>query len=249
MMYNKVMGTFSFINVLDVVAIVFVVVFVIIGFVRGFLKSVFSLVGLILGVSAAVIFSAKLGGFIGGLFGFQEKLADLLSESFFSDSVFQISLSGGGVNDVMFTYLPDVVAKQLSSLLASIESTPDMTLASFLSVSVSSFIFTGLAFVLIMALVSLAVMLVYQIFKASILKIKIIGGLNRVLGGILYLILAFFNLYLALLIASFFGPNVAEMMDQSFFLGFFYNNNPLPFLLGKSLSLLIEKLLVASPIA
>lgn len=122
------------------------------------------------------------------------------------------------------------------------ESGVSQSLGYYLSCSLASLTFVAIGFVAIFA-VGLIVLLIAKIVGKAINKWKVIGPMNRLLGGILGIVIGFIDVSLlsALLVSLSSYTPIYNWLDQMLFLSddsiytigkMFYNNNFLELLMG-----------------
>lgn len=253
MVYNGYMGTLfllaekidlSAISIVDIVVGVILILMLVYGLARGFSRIVLKFVVSIVALVCAYFFGAKLGNLFGSIFDVQTRVQELLFDKVFASEIFHVTISQTEqVQAILSERFPEIICELITTFLQNANIPQDVALGSFLSITIAASIFTVLGFVIVFTVVSLLFSAVSRLFQATLLKIHLFGFLDRLLGGVLELLIGFLYLYIILMIGSLFGEGFTNLLDGSYFVKFLYDHNFLIDILKDSLAGIINNIL------
>lgn len=179
--------------IVDVAIVAAIVIFAIIGLKKGLIKSVLSIFSW--GVCLLIaIFTAKyVAGWINGIYNFSNLIGNGISKNlikmneFFAQSVNVYEATG---KDSLIAAIPNNINKALAQLIKVVFNNTDVNMAS--TDSIGSIVGASLGHVCMVIIAGILVFVILKIVIALLTKlfnnlerIKVIGGLNKILGLIL----------------------------------------------------------------
>ncbi|MBE5740980.1 MAG: CvpA family protein [Clostridiales bacterium] len=178
--------------IIDAAIIVIVLIFGIIGLKKGFLKSILSLFSWIVCIAVAVFTTKYVTSWINGIFDFSNLIGTSISNtlqntneffartinSFASKDEILSTLNSLDINSL----LKQLVSAVFSNTAVNMESAE--TVGSLVGASLGHICMLIITAVLIFIVLKLIVALLYKLFD-NIERIKILGGLNKILGLVL----------------------------------------------------------------
>lgn len=151
-------------------------------------------------------------------------------------TVLQYMLNVSGIPSFLHEFVGDFVLNALP------ESGATQPLAYYLAVSVTSLVFIAIAFAAVFV-VGLLLLLILKHFAKKLNHAKVVGPINRILGGVLGCVIGVFYVALisAALVSISSNSNVYDMLEKTLHLSddsiytigkMFYNNNFFEFFMG-----------------
>lgn len=161
--------------------------------------------------------------------------AQLTEEVYDGNTVLSLALASLGIPGFLQGTVNNLV-------LSAVPETASENLAFYFGEAIASLMFVALAFIVIFILVSV-IFLIVRILTKNLNKIKVVGPINRILGGVLGLAIGLFYVTLASAgLSALSGiQQVYEFLDSQLCLSdsnvytvgkMFYNNNFLQILMG-----------------
>ncbi len=212
------------------VVIIFLVIMAIVGLKKGFIKMLFSLVSLIVTIVLTIIISPHVADFLME----STELYDIAQEKtceFIENVVLAMEEEAGESKTIDELPLPEVI-KDLLHENNNEESYGILgvdNLADYIGAYVARMVVNAVAFSGTFLVIFLAIKLVVALLDL-ISKLPLINGVNKLAGAALGLVEAFIILWiLCLAVTSFagaeWGRTLLNMINESEFLSFIYNNN------------------------
>lgn len=223
----------------DGILILVVLISVLYGVKKGFLGMI---VGFLAGIVTIVACSLLCG-----------PVADLLGNTFGLNDVFNRLFAGLFTGDMMTTPLNQLANEQINAYLAELNlpeflttilqeqvlaklqtAVTDVTLQSVISNALTGLTLNAIAWFGLFIIISIIFFFIKRFIRIFD-KMIIIGKINKLLGGILGFVVALFFIcvitYLFIMISSFLPENVVSFVKSCTVLGWFYNSNPLAYLI------------------
>ena len=179
--------------IIDIALIAVLVIFSILGLKKGFLKSVLSIFSWIVCLFVACLTAKYVAGWINGLYDFSALIGGKISKSliktnnFFAQSVNVYETAG---KDALINAIPGNINKLLTQLIKVVFSNSKIDMSS--SDSIGLVVGTSLGHICMVIIAGILVFIVLKIAAAllsklftNIEKTKVLGSLNKILGGIL----------------------------------------------------------------
>lgn len=212
--------------VLDLAVIIVLVVFGFIGFSRGLVRSLISLLGTFVCFLIALFLSKYVVNALEQSFGVLSFFSDLYYDGFFKISVLNIDISAEGAAEALQqANIPAFLAASVLSGFAQ-GAAPGTTLAVALSQSFASFTVSVISVILIFLLLRVLVAILEHISKATVERIPIVSGVNRIFGFLFGVVQGAFFLYAVLLVLSLFHfEDVVTFVNESGLFAWMYNQN------------------------
>lgn len=237
-MMEKVMENWLFWAV-----IVFLLIMLIIGIKKGLIKMVFSVVSIIAAIVLAIVLCPYVSGYIKN----KTPIYSIVREktSIFVENAFlKMEESAGESKKIEELPLPKVLKDQL--IQNNNDKMYDVLGAKNIGEYVSEYVSNVLIKVIAFCIIFIAALIIIKILVYTMnlisSKMPLVNGLNRLLGGLLGLIEGFIILWLLCLVVtagagSEWGQKLTELINNSTFLSFIYNNNYLMRVLTEVLKL------------
>ena len=196
---------------------------------KGFIECLFSLISVLLAAVLAFAFMNLVLTWTGGLFGLQEILQDACVKAFSGIKGFDLDVSNEGLAASLAdknipNFLIDAVIEEYGD--ASIA--PGTTIALLVGSSLGGIIAGLLAWVLIFLVAKLVLHIIKRFLTAIINKIPLIDKLNHLLGFFVGLIKGLLICSAVLAVISLIpSMGLGGFFDQTIFVGWLYNHNPI----------------------
>ncbi len=221
----------------DIVVLAFFIVMIIVSARRGFVGCMLNIVSSVVAfILAASLASAVVDG-TGGLFGLESVVIKSMTKTFAKVEGFGLDISQVGLEEALERgEVSAVLARLVMSTAGGKEHPPGTTLARLLGEATGSFAVLLVAGILLFILIKIGVRLLKKILSVVVNKIPLLGGVNRILGGlfgILYASLIVSGVLAILAVLPFEGISV--FLSKSIFVSFLYENNVLVILLASFL--------------
>ncbi len=213
------MSFMSMFNMLDLIVLVLFAAFIIKGFARGFLKEAFSFCKLILAFVAAYLFGSLLSGVLYDYVVYAPTYNAVFDKVNAMYAELGATFNIQAIKDSFPAFLQ---TEGLNESLASLSSQGDALVAdishSFAS-PIASLISSIIGYVLVFVVALIALSIVVKILSATLLKLKLFGFLDHVLGAAWGLLFAFIVVCLFSTLCSTFLHNSPLYMDSSIVCG------------------------------
>ncbi len=219
----------------DIIVGIFFLVSMLISARKGFIGCVLGIVSSVLAVLLAVSLAGVFVDATGGLFGLQASLTDTFEKSFLKMDGFALDVSTVGVEAALEAKeISGVVAKLVMKVAGKQEElAAGTTLASLLGAAIATLTARLIAGILIFILVKILVRLLRRILKAVVDKIPLLGGANRVLGGVFGLLYAWVVVSALLAVLAIIPvAGITAFFEKTLFVGFLYEHNGLVYVLS-----------------
>lgn len=180
-MLNNLLAGLSAGAIADIVVAVIFLASAISGLFKGFLKQTFGLLTTIIAFVLAYVLCDDLVGFLNSSFGWTDKLAGKLADSFSGNEFFSLSLSEENLAEAVKqmglpSFMADLAVKLLPSAVGEYEN-----IGLFLSSVLANYILIAAAFVVLFIIVKLLLALLKQPLL-KIVKLPILRSIDRILG-------------------------------------------------------------------
>ena len=185
---------------------------------KGLIKSVWKIAALAATIILVMLLKDPVANYIG-----QTKVAENINNSL--SQVITVP-PGGGVNIAENLNLPEVIQDKLQIGIDSSLSTADAIKNAAANALTGAVINIGVSVVLFI-LIRLILMVVYIIVD-SLVKLPVLKGTNKFLGGLLGVINILFIVFLALMLLAMYAPSDSGLygiINNSYLVKFLYNNN------------------------
>jgi len=225
----------------DGIIILILLVSVILGIFKGFLGMI---VGFLAGIATVVLSALLCKPFsllLGNVFGMNEVFTNFFA-GMFKGETFTTPIQGlvdGKISELVASLnLPEFIKKSIEDLALSQVSIQggELTLQSIIAEKLCGVALTAMSWLILYLLFTVAFFFIKKFIKVFD-KIAIIGQVNKILGGVLAFLIAFFAIclvmYIFILISSFVPGGAVEYVKECKVLGFFYNHNILAQILTK----------------
>lgn len=211
--------------VIDVgIGIVFLISFIK-GCKRGIIEMIFRLLGLAVGALLAFYCSAYLVKWLSS-FEFIGGLKTFMHQNFFAGAEYDVPVSSLTEGDLLSNLsIPNIL---VSILIQNVDVVGDMTAGDYLSYAITMELLQTIVFSLLFFIGSA---LIRALGKKIVESIDSSSGkaFNRILGGLVNVVITSFYLLVLCLFLTFFGEEVHKVIDMTVILKFFYQNNILSY--------------------
>ena len=229
----------SFTNYIgDIVIVLILIIAAFLGAKKGFVGLVVGLLGGVVVIAAATLLCAPIAKIIGDGFGLRGTIEGFVSTKFdFSNEIYSKPIKSITEEEIASAIemlkVPAFLSKALSNLIVSkiADSSigADVSVQSVIVGGISNAALTAIAWIGLFILFSIIMMIVKKFVK-GFNQIPIIGGLNRLLGLVAYVliwaaIICVVMFFTALISASL-PEQVTAYIDNSVLLKWIYNYNP-----------------------
>ncbi len=207
--------------VIDIISVILIVVSFVRGSMKGFIKSVWRLAAWV--ITAVLTFSLLTPAYKFALnLPVSEKLNTQVHQ--YLDE----RLTNGNEQEaVMITGLPEFLGESidLSQLTSEAAQNFDNAVSDFAK-NITNIIIKIAVFILLFLIIRILLWLVLNVLNVAS-KLPVIKGANKLLGGIAGVLGTMFIIYLVCAFISFFASNagVIEVINSSYIVKYFYNNN------------------------
>ncbi|MBE7076385.1 MAG: CvpA family protein [Clostridiales bacterium] len=175
--------------VIDIIIVGLLIVFAISGLKKGFMKSIISLFSWVVCIVIAVFVAKYVANLINGIYDFSALIGGKISKSLIkSNDYFSLAVSSFGTKANLIKAIPDSTNKVLASILkVFFEKSNDDIMTSNKSVGevtgdgLGSIIMLIISAILVFIILKIIVALLSRFFD-KLANIKIIGGLDKILG-------------------------------------------------------------------
>lgn len=207
--------------VIDIISVILIVVSFVRGSMKGFIKSVWRLAAWV--ITAVLTFSLLTPAYEFALnLPVSEKLNTQVHQ--YLDE----RLTNGNEQEaVMITGLPEFLGESidLSQLTSQAAQNFDNAVSDFAK-NITNIIIKIAVFILLFLIIRILLWFVFNVLNVAS-KLPVIKGANKLLGGIAGVLGTMFVIYLVCAFISFFASNagVIEVINSSYIVKYFYNNN------------------------
>ncbi len=219
----------------DIVVAIFFLIMIILSAYKGFIGCLLGIVTSLVAVLLAVFLSGVVVDGTGGLFGLQGVLAGKFASTFAKVDGFNVDVSSVGVEAALKSQDVSAVLSRLVLKIAGKEEeiAAGTTLATLLGKAVGSLAARLIAGVLLFILIKVVVTLLKKMLKSVLDNIPVLGGVNRVLGGVFGLLYAWVIVSAILMVFALI-PNsgITLFLTKGWVVRFLYEHNILVIMLG-----------------
>ena len=219
----------------DAIVILFALLMIIICGKKGFIGCLLGMISTLIAFIAAIFLAKPVLGLTDGLFGLQEKIGLSFTESFAKIKGFDADISSVGVEAALeANNVAAVFAALIIKLIGKQEVlAPGTTLAGLLGNATSRLAATLIAGVAVFILIKLVVLLLKGVLRSVVKKIKLVGGIDMLLGALVGFLQAFL-IVCGILAGLAVLPieSVSTYFDDTLFVGKLFAHNPLITILG-----------------
>lgn len=179
--------------IIDVAIVAILVIFALIGLKKGLIQSVLSLFSWFVCIIVAVLTAKYVAGWINGIYNFSGLIGNSISKSliktneFFAQSINVFEATG---KDALIASIPNNTNKLLAEIIKIVFNSSDVNMAS--TDSIGSVVGESLGHICMVIIAGILVFVVLKIVVALLSKlinnlerIKVIGGMNKILGLVL----------------------------------------------------------------
>ena len=176
--------------IIDLIVILALIIFGFIGFKKGFINSVLSLFSWVVCIVVAVLVAKHVASWINGVYDFSALIGGKITSSLSNNEFFGLSLNAeqfaGDVNNVVSS-IPEGtngILKEIIKLVftkTSVDMTSSETVGQVVGSSLGHIIIVIASAILVFIVLMVLIALLRKIFN-KITEIKILGGLNKILG-------------------------------------------------------------------
>lgn len=177
--------------IIDIVIIAAFAIFTFIGIRKGFLHSLISLFSWTFCLLVAFLTAKYVAGWINGIFNFSGMLGNSISDALIdSNNFFGQAINSYASKDELLKAIPsdtNGLLKQLIKVVfsnSSVDMSSTESIGSVVGIGLGQVITIVITGILIFIILKVAVMLLNKLFK-KIAQTKVLGTVNKVLGGIL----------------------------------------------------------------
>ena len=180
--------------IVAVVIVLLALLMVIICARKGFIGCLLGMISTLIALVAAISLAKPVLGLTDGLFGLQEKICLSFTESFAKIKGFNVDISTVGVEAALeANEVAAVFAALILKLVGKQETlAPGTTLAGLLGDTTSSLAATLIAGVAVFILIKLVVLLLKGVLRSIVKKVKLVGGIDTLLGAVVGFLQALF---------------------------------------------------------
>lgn len=219
----------------DAIVILFALLMIIICGKKGFIGCLLGMISTLIAFIAAIFLAKPVLGLTDGLFGLQEKICLSFTESFAKIKGFDADISSVGVEAALeANNVAAVFAALIIKLIGKQEVlAPGTTLAGLLGNATSRLAATLIAGVAVFILIKLVVLLLKGVLRSVVKKIKLVGGIDTLLGALVGFLQAFL-IVCGILAGLAVLPieSVSTYFNDTLFVGKLFAHNPLITILG-----------------
>lgn len=177
--------------VIDIVILACLGIFTLVGIKKGFLHSLISLFSWTFCLLVAFLTAKYVAGWINGIFNFSGMLGDKISGALVdSNNFFAQAINTYATKEDLINAIPsntNGLLKQLIKIVftnSAVDMSSTNSIGSITGESLGQIIVIVITGILIFIILKIAVMLLNKLFK-KIAETKVLGTLNKILGGIL----------------------------------------------------------------
>lgn len=221
--------------IVDGVVILFALIMTIICAKRGFVGCLLGTISTLIALIAAVLLAKPAVNLTGGLFGLQEKFSLSFSESFAKVKGFNTDISAIGVEAALKEHdVTAVLAALVLKLVGKQESlAAGTTLAGLLGEATSSLAVNLITGLILFILIKLVVALLKGVLKGIIKKVKLVNGIDTVLGAAVGFLEAFLIVCgILAVLAVVPSDSITTYLEGTLFIGKLFAHNPLVTIIG-----------------
>ncbi len=219
----------------DILVGLFFLITLIVSAKKGFIGCILGIVSSLVAVIVAVSFAGAFADGTGGLFGLQGSLTDTFEKTFLNMDGFSVDVSAVGLETALKEQnISAIVSKLVLKVAGNQEEiATGTTLASLLGEAIASLTVRLIAGLLLFILVKIVVRLLKRILKGLVDKIPLLGGVNRVLGGVFGLLYAWVVVSALLAVLAVIPiTGITAFFERTLFVGFLYEHNGLVYILS-----------------
>lgn len=221
--------------IVDAVALLIAVILIVVCAKRGFIGCLLGMVSTLLALIVAVFLAKPVLNATDGLFGLQEKFCQSFTQSFAKIKGFNTDISAIGVEEALEKY--DVTAVFGALILKLVGKQEALavgtTIASLLGEKTSLLAATLITGIVLFIIIKLAVWLLRGLFKGLVKKIKLVNGIDTLLGAVVGFAEAFLIVCGVLAVLAVIPvDSIATYLEGTLFVGKLFAHNPLVTVLG-----------------
>lgn len=219
---------------LDIFVVVFLIGFAIVCARKGFVECFFGFISTIAAILIAALFAKLVYNWTDGLFGVDRFLEGKFTSVFSKINGFDIDVSSQGAQEALKEQdLPTILVMLVISSFGKGELPVGTTIGGMLGASVAKFAVTLLCGIVLFILAKLVIGLFKKILSSLISKIEMLNRLDTLLGGLVGVLEGVLGICLALSILTMIPSQaLSTYLDNSLFVGWLYNYNPLVHIIG-----------------
>ncbi len=218
----------------DILAGVFALIMVFISARKGFIGCVLGIVSSIVAIILAISLSGVIVDATGGLFGLQESLSGVFEKAFASKEGFNVDVSS------QEALVEALKSENVSAIIARLvlntneqEFAAGTTLAMLVGDAMGSLAARLIAGIVLFILIKIVVRLLKNILSGVLEKAPLLGGVNRLLGGVFGLVYAWFVISALLAVLAILPMGgVTTFLESTAFVGWMYDHNILVIVLS-----------------
>ena len=202
-------------SIIDYVIIGIVVIAALIGLKNGFVKTLISLIRKFASFFIALFLVKPFRSFLRNTI-----INDKIYDFFFNwasgkGGAFNEPIPEGGMSDALkeSLNLPKFLADLLAKVIGDGSSTEGMTLGQVFSETLTYYILTIVAFLVLLIVISIAILLISKLLT-SIFESESLKGINRLLGFLLGIAIGIVFVWIAFIVADFAGTLIPAVHDK-----------------------------------
>lgn len=229
MIFN--LNAFQTAILLDIAVIIALIVFALIDAKKGFISCVFGLVVSIVAFIAAFFCASTVVEATGGLFGLQDVIATEF-QNVFAGELFQADVTQDGLALALAeanlpTFLIDLISEN------GVDAPAGTTVGQYLAGEIAPFVTLVLTGILLFIVCKLVLIFVEKILTSLVSAVSLLDVVNKILGGVIGLLKGALMVCLIFSVLSLLtSPEITEFINQSLFVHYIYNENPINLLYG-----------------
>lgn len=218
----------------DVLVVIALVVFSLICAKKGFIECFFGFVSVIAAFAAAVLFTKLFIEITGGLFGLQDVFAGSFEKAMLKIEGFGIDVSSAALEELLIEKnLPKFLATQIVDTFGDSTIAPGTTLAALVGQTLSRYLITLIAFVILFFIARFLMFLLKKMLKMLAAKISLLSAANTLLGAFVGLVEGLLAVSAVLSVLALIPiDSITVYLNNSFVAGWLYNNNLINVIIG-----------------
>lgn len=229
------LASFNTAYIADIACALLLLVGAAIGAKKGFVKCFFGLISTLVALILAFVLASTVAGMLSSVFGAEGSLTGKLEEVFLGWNGFDADVSAGGIAAALENVsLPGFIKDAIADNLGEINDlAPGTTLAAAAAPVVSRFIGLLISGIAVFIVAKLLLFIVEKILTKIVNSWSVAAALNGLLGfAVGFLKSAILVCAVLAVLALIPSEGMISFFDETLFLKFIYNDNPLTKLLG-----------------
>ncbi len=218
----------------DIVVALVLAGFVIVCARRGFIDCFFVFVSTVIAFLVALLLTKAVVSWTGGLFGLQELMSNGLESSFMKVKGFDTELSASGMEaSLEANNVPKFLIRLIVNAFGDETLPVGTTIATVAGGAIARFATMLIVFAALYVIARVVLFVLRKLFDSLARKITLVQKVNTLLGGVAGFVEGLLIVCAVLALLSLI-PSEAVMsyLDNSLFIGFLYNHNIIPIMLG-----------------